>query len=97
MRITFKQHTRETGLRAVCAGPRGWDIKVNGKRVGSVSWVNAGIGSVKRPMGWFFVVSDPFPYINTCDAPLEDSEQVKANAKAYIQAAMRTDSDAEKK
>ena len=38
MRITFKLKARETGLARVCAGPRGYEAKVDGKNVGTVGW-----------------------------------------------------------
>lgn len=84
-RVTLKLRPRETGLRSVGAGPRGYDVKVNGRRVGSVSSLGGHLGTPVR--GWYFAVGDEklgIPYRNTCGevgVPLED---VKKAAVAYV-------------
>lgn len=84
MRITFKQNPRETGLRSVGAGPRGYRINLDGKDVGSVGAL--GGGAFNGPMrGWFYVVSgDDFTYRNTCGEIGRSLDEAKAAAKAYI-------------
>lgn len=84
-RVTLKLQPRKTGLASVGAGPQGYDIKVNGRRVGSVSPLGGHLGTPVR--GWYFVASDEklgIPYRNTCGevgVPLED---VKKSAVAYV-------------
>lgn len=94
-RITFKLRPRETGLRAVGAGPRSYDINVDGRKVGSVSpWRN---GLKFKWTGWYFYVSDATigPYINTCDAPVATVETAKAEAKTWILSLLRRSDETE--
>lgn len=83
--VTFKLQERETGLRAVGAGPRGWDIKVNGKRVGSVSPLGGHLGTPVR--GWYYVAHDDrlgIPHRNTCGEVGRSADDVKKDAKTYV-------------
>lgn len=82
MRITFRREERETGLARVCQGTRGWDINVNGVRVGGV-----------RPShrhsseSWFWYVGSNvlgLPYISTCNEPVTTSEEAKLAAKEWV-------------
>lgn len=84
MRVTFKLKPRETGLRAIGAGPRGYDIKLDGKEVGSIYPIGgAAFNGPHR--GWYYVVAaDGFTYRNTCgeiNVPIED---IKVAAKKYV-------------
>jgi len=36
-KLTFKKEASERGLARVCQGPRGYEIKLDGKRIGSIS------------------------------------------------------------
>jgi hypothetical protein len=82
VRVTFKLRPRETGLRAVGAGPRSSEIRVDGIRVGGIS---ARGGEFGRPVrGWFFHANYLGAYVNTCDAPVATEAEAKTAAKAWI-------------
>jgi hypothetical protein len=87
MKITFKARPRSGGLASVGEGPRGWDIRLDGKEVGSV--YAAGGGAFTGPMkGWYFVFGLDeklgIPYINNCNKPQKDADVVKKQAKEYL-------------
>lgn len=85
MRVTLKLRERETGLRSIGAGPRGWDIRVDGKHVGSVSALGGGMHGPVR--GWYFAANEPklgIPYRNTCGEIGVPVEDVKKAAVAYV-------------
>lgn len=86
MRVTLKRNEPPRGLARVCAGPQGWEVRVDGKKVGSVNHVGRGIGNATRPTGWYFTAFDPLPYVNTCNEPVADPEEAKRAAVAYVKA-----------
>lgn len=92
--ITFKKQPKETGLRAVGQGPQAYDIRVNGKAVGTVYPVG---GGWRAPLsGWYFVVPEDIarnlPFANTCQTPCDTEAEAKAQAKAFILAHLKEQS-----
>jgi hypothetical protein len=89
-RLRWKRNPRETGLRAVGAGPRGWTLH-DGQE--EFACVNALGGDWSRPFsGWYWVAySRPgIALRNTCDSPIHDPEEAKAEAMAYVKAGLAT-------
>lgn len=92
MRITFKKEERQRGLAGVCAGPRGWEIRIDGKDVGSISYISRSHRNnpftrpcSSDPLYVCIGVSSGCPHINTCYDQLFDTlEEAKAFAKKYI-------------
>jgi hypothetical protein len=89
MIITAKIEPSETGLARVCQGPRGYHIKVDGKRAGSVGC--AGRSSSQ----WFFWVREEslgIPLHNTVAAGLPywpSREDAKAACIAHIKSILQ--------
>jgi len=92
MKITFKLRPRETGLRAVGAGPRASEIRLDGRQIGSVSAVGGGWrGPIK---GWMWVVygGEPLPdspFVNTSHRLVATADEAKRAAKAWILSEMK--------
>lgn len=86
MRITAKRHERESGLRRMFAGERGWDIKIDGERVGSVGHGRL----IEKPYGyWYFAVGSSkygVPRRNTaCDGErYATGEEARDAALKYV-------------
>ncbi len=82
-RMRWKREPRETGLRSVVAGPRGWTLH-DGEHEYAI--VNALGGNWSREFsGWYWVAFGPgIEYRNTCDFPLDDPEVAKTCALSYI-------------
>lgn len=97
MRITFKRDARETGLARVCQGPRGYEIRADGKRVGHVSplcpdrWIITG-------WYWYCAANDAMniELRNTAKTPVKTVDEAKAQAKAYIVECLKASSKAGK-
>ncbi len=77
-RLRWKLEPRETGLRAVCAGPRGSSLHDGTKRYATVRALRGG--------GWFWVAGwdSGVPHKNTCDAPSATAQEAKDAALAYV-------------
>ncbi len=85
-RLRWKKRPRETGLRAVGAGPRG-SVLHDGER--EYGWVSALGGDWRGPVrGWYFVCPHDSvgEYANTCNDPAPDEETAKAQAMAFVKA-----------
>lgn len=83
-RLRWKMEARETGLRAVGAGPRG-HIYHDGKKVyARVSALGGGWHGAVH--GWYWVAGwgSDVPHVNTCDRPCETPEKAKKQAAEYI-------------
>lgn len=88
MRITFRKEAPETGLARVTAGPRGYEIRVDGKMAGRCSMMRNGYKYEWH--GWYFYATYSGLSANTCSSPVETLEEVKAAAKAWIQKVVAT-------
>ena len=65
MRISITKTPNEQGLARISQSPRGKEIKIDGKRVGSVAMVKRGWNDWN---GWYFYVGSPehnIPLLNT--------------------------------
>jgi hypothetical protein len=86
-RLRWRLDEKETGLRAVIAGPRGSTLRdANGTRYATV-------GAIKRGcdyLGWFWVAGweSSVPNQNTCNVPVETCEEAKKQALDYVRAAV---------
>lgn len=93
MALRWRKNPRETGLRAVGAGPRGSCLFLDGETEYLAS-VNPFGGNWRGPLeGWYWVVpkdeSKNLEYMNTCYDLCETEKQAKDEAKAYVQEALR--------
>lgn len=85
MRLRWKKNDRETGLRAVCAGPRG-SILHDGTT--TYATVNASGGGWRPMRGWYFVTyaDATGQWVNTCNDLVPDEATAKAAALACVKA-----------
>lgn len=77
--MRWKKNPKETGLRAITAGPRGSTLRnAAGVRHATVTALRGG--------GWYFVVGweSKLPHINTCGTPVATEAEAKAAAMAYV-------------
>lgn len=84
MKLRWKLNPRETGLRAIGAGPRGSRLH-DGKT--TFASVNAHSTRHTGRTGWFWVArSDDgsIPYHNSCNGPGLTEADAKAAAMAYV-------------
>jgi hypothetical protein len=84
-RLTWKREDRETGLRAVCQGERGYDLRLDGRDLASVSPLREG--------GYYWCCSTEedlgIVHKNTAHAPKATIEEAKEECMAYIKAALQ--------
>jgi|JI10StandDraft_1071094.scaffolds.fasta_scaffold152212_2 hypothetical protein len=80
----WKKHEKETGLRAVGAGPRGSDYQFHGDSIATVC--PHGGDWRKRLSGWYFVVSTGAVYKNTCNELSATESEAKAAAVEFMRA-----------
>ena len=88
-RLRWKKNARETGLRAVGAGPRGSVLHDGNTEYARVSPLG---GGWSRPLiGWYFVaLKDAVgEYANTCESPAQDEHEAKAQAMAFVKARLK--------
>ncbi len=85
MAMRWKKHARETGLRAVGAGPhRASDLRDGAQEYATVYPHG---GNWRGPLlGWYFVSTTGGSFINTCDDLSPDEATAKARAMAYVKA-----------
>jgi hypothetical protein len=84
-RLRFRLCPKETGLRAIGAGPRGWDLLYGDLCIGGVSPIGGGWGGPVT--GWYWVASEAsvgVPWCNTCHTPSATPEEAKAACMAYV-------------
>jgi hypothetical protein len=84
VKLRWKMEERETGLRAVGAGPRGFYFHDGNKVYARVSALG---GDWKRPLvGWYWVAGwdSDVPHKNTGDSPLPTSLEAKKQAAEYV-------------
>lgn len=87
-RFTWKLQPHETGLRAVGAGPRSHDLRIDGARVATVGAVG---GGWRGPVtGWYWYcptdAARGIEHENTARSPVKTVEEAKAACEAYIRA-----------
>ena len=84
MRLRWKKHPRETGLRSVGAGPQPSDLHDGEKQYATVYPIG---GDWRRRLsGWYFVSSKEAvgQHVNTCDSPFPDEATAKAKALEFV-------------
>lgn len=90
MRITWKKEPNETGLARIGQSPRGYDLNIDGERVGSVRPHR--VGWERRWDGWWWCArSDKhgIPLRNEASNPLKTIEEAKDACKAYVLASLQ--------
>jgi hypothetical protein len=80
MALRWKKHARETGLRAVVAGPRGSDLR-DGETVLATVYASRRQHTVT---GWYWVSRASGDHVNTCNALDPDEATAKAQAMAHV-------------
>ena len=85
MKLTWSKQPSEQGLASVGQGPRGAILKVDGKRIGTVSAVSIGWKSWR---GWFWSTPPDddlgIPWHNSHETPSFDLDAAKAECEAYV-------------
>jgi hypothetical protein len=87
MTMRWKKHKRETGLAAVGAGR----YRASDYHDGTVKYatVYPSGGSWRGPLvGWYFVGRIDGIHINTCNQLVPTEAEAKANAEAWVKAAL---------
>jgi hypothetical protein len=82
MRLRWKKHPKETGLRAIAAGPRGSDYTDGVEQYATV-YAHSFWHTGKH--GWYWV-SAFAEYRNTCNEPPTDEATAKQQAQEYVKA-----------
>lgn len=83
--LRWRREPRETGLRSVCQGERGWELRRGGERLASVSVQTRGWS--KEKIGYYFSGRIGNVFINTAAegrAPFPDSESAKREAEKWV-------------
>ncbi|MFZ2950926.1 MAG: hypothetical protein WA003_15740 [Desulfuromonadaceae bacterium] len=83
-KLRWKMEPRETGLRSIGSGPRGYFYH-DGEKV--YARVCAHGGNWARPMaGWYWVAGwdSDVPYQNTSGSPCETIDEAKTQAAEYV-------------
>lgn len=95
-RLRWKLQPRETGLRAVGAGPRSSWLHDGEKRYACVSAFSSRAG---RSLGWYWVAGwdSAVPHKNTCnETPCATAEEAKAAALKYVKEHMEEAGNAQR-
>lgn len=87
MTLRWKKDARQTGLRAVCAGPLGSALRdgANGEELARVQ----AHGRYSSGAGWFWYSRVSGEHVNTCNSPVADEATAKAEAMAHVKAALK--------
>jgi hypothetical protein len=83
--LRWKREPRESGLRGVAQGPRGWHLYWGPNRIASVAVLFKGFSRERD--GWYFYASDDnlkVPYRNTCGERGIPAAQVRDSCVAYV-------------
>jgi hypothetical protein len=89
MALRWKKHKAETGLAAVCAGPRGGSLH-DGTAEYARMYPHGRWGRSQK--GWYWVAVNHaygVPYCNTCNEPPLTEAEAKAAAMAYVKQHMK--------
>jgi hypothetical protein len=86
--LRWKKTPKETGLRAVGAGPRGSNLHDGVKEYASVNAL--GGNPARKLVGWYWVCTQDVggEHVNTFSDPAPDEETAKAQALAYVKAVL---------
>ena len=93
-RVSVRRQPSETGLARVSQGIRGWDVCVDRKVVVCVrpNYPSVGARWRRETCGWYFYVCGGghlgIPTRNTCGEIGRSAEDVKAEAVAFVRAAL---------
>lgn len=82
-RLTWKREERETGLRSIYQGERGYDLRINGVRIGRACRKGVRFGASE---GYYWYAGEPpwLPHKNTSDTPVATMDEAKAQCMAYV-------------
>jgi len=86
MRVTVKREENERGLARVCQGPRGFEIRIKGERVGHAMW-GRNFGQAYGSGYWFWYAGSErysVPRKNASDEPFETAEAARDACLAYV-------------
>lgn len=82
--LRWRRESRETGLRSICQGERGWELRRGNVRLASVAVLTRGWSREK--IGYYFSgwIGDKF--INTASRPepFPDAESAKYQAEKWV-------------
>jgi len=89
--LRWRRQPRETGLRAVCADVRGYELRLGEEHIASVTpWYTPGFG-LRTHTGWYWSVNSlnslGIPHKNTYSSKgpaCDQHEAAKAEVKAFI-------------
>ena len=89
MRLTWKRQPHETGLRRVCQGERGYNLRLDSETVASVR-LDRSIMGEGRGYFWSCPARDLWPWHNTAAEGVffATADEAKADCKAWIVAAI---------
>jgi len=80
-KLRWKKQPKETGLRAVCAGPVSHDLHDGETVYATVSCLRKNYSVT----GWYFyTMTRDLPRMNTCDKPKATIEEAKAECLEYV-------------
>lgn len=86
MALRWKKHSRETGLRAIAAGPRGSDL-----RDGDIELATVYAARINyRVTGWYWVSRADGSLVNTCNSLSPDETTAKAAAFTHVKKHYKT-------
>ena len=90
VRLTWKRQARESGLRAVGALERGWELRIDGERIGGVSPLTKQWD--RDTIGWFWVTPADdvrgIGYMNTCNVVIKDPEDARNACEDSVRKSM---------
>jgi hypothetical protein len=90
MRITFRKRPNERGLARHVQGPRGYEVRLDGKTIAAVSPLPVGFHEYR---GWYWYCGQRtdlgIEYRNTCRSPVDTADEAKAQCKAYLLACLK--------
>lgn len=84
-RLRWKKHPRETGLRAIGAGPRGSDFTDGVEVYATVSAHSTRHTGIR---GWWWLSSATGKLVNRCDLEGLDEETAKHQAAEHVRSAL---------
>lgn len=80
-RVTVRHQPSETGLARVCQSPRGYDVRVDKRDVGSVRpLTERGVPFSRRYVGWYWCARFGDALRNTCDETPHGTKELARDA-----------------